>query len=63
MTKVMAKDFEPPSHEVKENLFAVLAQRFGSRFSTGTSLREQHGHTLTWIRNEPPDAVLFATAS
>jgi D-lactate dehydrogenase (cytochrome) len=63
MTKVMGKDFEPPLHEVKENLFAVLAQRFGSRFSMGTSLREQHGHTLTWIRNEPPDAVLFATTT
>ncbi len=23
-------------------------------------IREQHGHTLTWIRCEPPDAVLFA---
>jgi D-lactate dehydrogenase (cytochrome) len=63
MTKVMAKDFVPPSHDAKADLFAALAQKFGSRFSTGTSLREQHGHTLTWIRNEPPDAVLFATTT
>ncbi|MGZ5862063.1 MAG: FAD-binding oxidoreductase [Methyloceanibacter sp.] len=63
MTKVMSKDFSPPSHDVKADLFAVLAQRFGDRFSTGTSLREQHGHTLTWIQNEPPDAVLFATTT
>jgi D-lactate dehydrogenase (cytochrome) len=41
-------------------LFASLAARFGDRFSTGASIREQHAHTLTWIRCEPPDAVLFA---
>ena len=22
-------------------------------------MREQHGHTLTWIKNQPPDAVLW----
>ena len=37
-----------------------LAARFGPRFSTGLSLREQHANTLTWIACQPPDAVLFA---
>ena len=23
-------------------------------------MREQHGHTVTWIENQPPDAVVFA---
>ncbi len=36
-----------------------LRQRFGKRLQTGQSIREQHGHTTTWIRNQPPDAVLF----
>ncbi|MGR3570905.1 FAD-binding oxidoreductase [Brevirhabdus sp.] len=37
----------------------ILAQRFGARFQTGRSLREQHGHTTTWIDNQPPDAVIL----
>lgn len=37
----------------------VLAQRFGPRLDTGTAIREQHGHTTTWIENQPPDAVIF----
>ncbi|NLH79703.1 MAG: FAD-binding protein, partial [Phyllobacteriaceae bacterium] len=39
---------------------ARLNDRFGERLSTSPSLREQHGHTLTWIPNQPPDAVVFA---
>ena len=38
---------------------AILKQRFGDRFQTGKSIREQHGHTTTWIENQPPDAVIF----
>ena len=37
----------------------VLTQRFGGRVETGRALREQHGHTTTWLRNQPPDAVMF----
>jgi len=36
-----------------------LSARFGDRLATSTALREQHGHTLTWLANAPPDAVLF----
>ena len=39
---------------------AVLKQRFGERFSAAPAVREQHGHTTTWHRNAPPDAVVFA---
>jgi len=39
---------------------AILKQRFGERLSEAVSLREQHGHTTTWLRNQPPDAVIFA---
>ena len=38
----------------------ILRQRFGERVSTSHSLCEQHGHTLTWLANQPPDAVFFA---
>jgi len=46
--------------EGKQALFAQLAARFGKRFSLSEALREQHANTLTWLKLEPPDAVLFA---
>jgi D-lactate dehydrogenase (cytochrome) len=46
--------------DAKRALLAALAQRFGNRFSTGLALREQHANTLTWIKCQPPDAVVFA---
>lgn len=36
-----------------------LAARFGNRYSDNASVLEQHGHTLTWTENQPPDAVVF----
>ena len=41
----------------------ILAQRFGPRFETGQAMREQHGHTTTWLRNQPPDGVVFARST
>ncbi len=41
-------------------LLADLAARFGNRFSASEAIRRQHGHTLTWLENQPPDAVVFA---
>jgi D-lactate dehydrogenase (cytochrome) len=37
-----------------------LAARFGNRFNASQAIRDAHGHTLTWLKNEPPDAVVFA---
>ena len=37
-----------------------LEARFGDRCQTSYSLREQHGHTTSWLPNQPPDAVVFA---
>ncbi len=42
---------------------AILRQRFGDRVQTGQAIREQHGHTLTWIRNQPPDAVVWPNST
>jgi D-lactate dehydrogenase (cytochrome) len=38
---------------------AVLRQRFGERLQTGAEIRRQHANTITWIPNEPPDAVIW----
>jgi D-lactate dehydrogenase (cytochrome) len=38
---------------------AALTMAFGNRVVTARAVREQHGHTTTWIANEPPDAVVF----
>ncbi len=37
-----------------------LKTRFADRCATSQALREQHGHTTTWLENQPPDAVVFA---
>ncbi|MFO7297587.1 MAG: FAD-linked oxidase C-terminal domain-containing protein [Pseudomonadota bacterium] len=42
-----------------ETAIAVLRQRFGERLQTGEAIRRQHGHTLTWVPNQPPDAVIW----
>ncbi len=42
-----------------ETVSGILKQRFGDRFQTGAAIREQHGHTTTWIENQSPDAVVF----
>jgi len=36
-----------------------LTAAFGNRVVTSTAVREQHGHTTTWLPNQPPDAVVF----
>ena len=37
----------------------ILRQRFGDRLQTGEAIRRQHANTLTWLENQPPDAVVF----
>jgi D-lactate dehydrogenase (cytochrome) len=38
---------------------AILKQRFGDRVQTGEAIRRQHANTVTWLTNEPPDAVVW----
>src|SRR6516225_368094 len=38
---------------------SALTAAFGNRAVTSQSIREQHGNTLTWVPNQPPDAVVF----
>jgi len=42
-----------------EMAVAVLRQRFGDRLQAGEAIRRQHANTLTWIANQPPDAVIW----
>src|SRR6187397_2354767 len=37
----------------------ILRQRFGERLQTGAEIRRQHANTITWIPNQPPDAVIW----
>ncbi|WP_204323863.1 FAD-binding oxidoreductase, partial [Stenotrophomonas maltophilia] len=38
---------------------AELQALFGNRAVTSEAVRQQHGHTLTFIPNQPPDIVVF----
>ncbi|MFZ0844933.1 MAG: FAD-linked oxidase C-terminal domain-containing protein [Pseudolabrys sp.] len=38
---------------------AAITAAFGNRVVTAQAVREQHGNTLTWVPNQPPDAVVF----
>ncbi|MGX5734529.1 FAD-binding oxidoreductase [Bosea thiooxidans] len=49
----------PPSPAAIATVTQALAARFGNRLVTSLAVRQQHGHTLTWIPNMPPDAVVF----
>ncbi len=42
-----------------ETALGILRQRFGDRMQTGEAVRRQHAHTLTWLPNQPPDAVIW----
>jgi D-lactate dehydrogenase (cytochrome) len=44
-------------------VIAILTQRFGERVQTGEAIRRQHAHTLTWIPNQPPDAVVWVNST
>jgi D-lactate dehydrogenase (cytochrome) len=42
-----------------EAVVRALAARFGNRVVTSQAVRQQHGNTITWIENQPPDAVVY----
>ena len=57
----MAQAIDLPRNEEGIGLaLGILKQQFGERLQTGQAIREQHAHTTTWIRNQAPDAVVFA---
>jgi D-lactate dehydrogenase (cytochrome) len=42
-----------------QKAIAELTAAFGNHLVTSQAVREQHGNTLTWVPNQPPDAVVF----
>ncbi len=48
-----------PAPEAVAAVVAGLTRILGNRCVTSAAVREQHASTLTWIANEPPDAVVF----
>src|ERR1700761_9413530 len=42
-----------------ETAVRPLTAKFGNRVVTSRAVREQHGNTVTWIENQPPDAVIY----
>jgi D-lactate dehydrogenase (cytochrome) len=44
-------------------VIAALTAAFGNRVVTSQAVREQHGNTVTWIVNQPPDAVVYPQSS
>jgi D-lactate dehydrogenase (cytochrome) len=42
-----------------EAALRALAAKFGNRLVTSQAVRAQHANTVTWIENQPPDAVVF----
>ena len=60
----MVQATEMPRNEAGiATALGVLKQQFGERLQTGNAIREQHGHTTTWIKNQMPDAVVFAQST
>src|SRR5437762_11571592 len=50
---------QPRNEKAVQAAIGALAARFGNRLVTSQAVREQHGNILTWIENQPPDAVVF----
>jgi D-lactate dehydrogenase (cytochrome) len=57
----MAETSAPARRDPKaiETAVRALAARFGNRVVTSQAVRAQHANTVTWIENQPPDAVVF----
>src|ERR1700692_3793841 len=58
---VITEAWEGLKHDRKavEAVIAALAAMLGNRLVTSRAVREQHANTLTWVGNQPPDAVVF----
>ena len=57
-----ASNIKPPREsgaEARQTAISILRQRFGDRLQAGEAIRRQHAHTLTWLPNQPPEAVVW----
>ena len=60
MNSTTTENLKRPEPKALASTLEQLAARFGNRLVTSLAVREQHGHTTTWLQNQPPDAVVFA---
>jgi D-lactate dehydrogenase (cytochrome) len=59
MAMTEAREGSKHDRKAVERVIAALAASFGNRLVTSRAVREQHANTLTWVGNQPPDAVVF----
>jgi D-lactate dehydrogenase (cytochrome) len=57
---IIESNVKRPAPAALASALEALAARFGNRLVTSQAVREQHGHTTTWLANQPPDGVVFA---
>jgi D-lactate dehydrogenase (cytochrome) len=59
MALVEARERTREERKAADTVIAALAPRYGNRLTTAPAVREQHANTVTWIDNQPPDAVVY----
>ena len=60
MSLFEVKDLPKPAPQALAATIEQLAARFGNRLITSQAVRDQHAHTTTWLKPQPPDAVVMA---
>jgi FAD/FMN-containing dehydrogenase len=58
MASIAASKADSNSHAIP-SIISELQAKYGDRVATSLAVREQHGNTVTWVKAEPPDAVVF----
>lgn len=59
MNATRASRHTKPDQTALVPLLDELVRRFGDRVATSEAVRLQHGHSLTWVANQPPDMVVY----
>ena len=59
MVMTEAREGRQRDRDAVASVIAALAAMVGNRLVISQAVREQHGNTLTWVGNQPPDAVVF----
>ena len=60
VAKTNIHNLKRPEPQALASALEKLAARFGNRLITSQAVRDQHAHTTTWLKPEPPDAVVMA---
>jgi len=63
MVATVVQAREVAGDEALARAIASIGQRLGDRLTVNATVREQHANILTWLPNQPPDAVAFALST